>query len=407
MKIYAFTENYPSPYKPYHDTQFEQFIKDGHALRLFAFDRHDGELNPVVRELGLDKLVTNVAATLKHVPEATIPVLARILKSPLATPTRMIAAAGMPASPKQRVMHSIRAAVLPDDAPDVCIVHNLLTQLRLGFLKRVYPNVPIAFYYHGGEVPGVPQVPDRDAARAFAAADVVFTNTENSRQHAIARGCTPEKIFVSPVGFNLQDFPEPVQRLYKPNGKLQVLTVGRLSEEKGVIYALEAFSKIKAEGRDIRYRIVGDGPQEKRLRKYVDEHGLGSAVEFVGKLSREKLFDAYASADVFLLPSVVRGTWQENQACVVQEAMFAKAVAAISRTGGVPESTAPSMLPFSFEPENPSQIADALAQLDNLSGSELAALGASGRTFAEHRYDIRRLNRELLDTVERVVKKAV
>ena len=179
-------------------------------------------------------------------------------------------------------MHAVRSAALPDELPDVCIVHNLLTLLRLGFLKRVYPQAPIVFYYHGGEVPGVPQVSDPEAALAFSAADVVFTNTENSRQHAIGRGCAPDKIFVSPVGFNLNDFPEPKQRTYKPNGILQVLTVGRLSDEKGLIYALEAFARLRDCGRSIHYKVVGDGPQEARLRRFVAEHRLESSIEFVG-----------------------------------------------------------------------------------------------------------------------------
>ena len=402
MKIYAFTENYPSPYKPYHDTQFEQFIKDGHSLKLFSFDQHEGDLNPVVRELELDKLVVNMAATARSIPSAVPAVTGRMLSSPIATLQRIVRAGGTSAAVKHRVLHALRAAVLPDEPPDVCVVHNLLTQLRLGFLKRVYPHAPIVFYYHGGEVPGVPQVPDREAAMAFAGADVVFTNTENSREHAIKRGCAPSKIFVSPVGFNLSDFPEPKHRTYKANGSLQVLTVGRLSEEKGLNFALEAFARLHDQGRSIRYRIVGDGPQASRLREYVAQRGLTGTVEFVGRLSREKLFDAYAAADVFLLPSVVRGTWQENQACVVQEAMFAKTVVAISRTGGVPESTAPEMLPFSFEPENPEQIAQALLRLDELSATELTRLGQSGREFTERRYDIRTLNRELLNTVKRV-----
>jgi glycosyltransferase involved in cell wall biosynthesis len=82
--------------------------------------------------------------------------------------------------------------------------------------------------------------------------------------------------------------------------------------------------------------------------------------------------------------------------------MFAKAVVAISRTGGVPESTAPSMLTFSFDPENPEQMAQALQRLDDLTAAELAQLGRSGRDFVEQRYDIRNLNRELLATTLQV-----
>ena len=60
------------------------------------------------------------------------------------------------------------------------------------------------------------------------------------------------------------------------------------------------------------------------------------------------------------------------------------------------------MLRLSFEPESAEQIAQALLRLDELPAAELARLGRAGREFTERRYDIRTLNRELLDTVKRV-----
>lgn len=85
----------------------------------------------------------------------------------------------------------------------------------------------------------------------------------------------------------------------------------------------------------------------------------------------------------------MRGTWVENQACVVQEAILCSAVVAISRTGGVPESTtAPHMHRFMFEPECPDQIAHILRQLLTLGASELPEIGAAGRELAQRNYDI-------------------
>jgi glycosyltransferase involved in cell wall biosynthesis len=141
------------------------------------------------------------------------------------------------------------------------------------------------------------------------------------------------------------------------------------------------------------------------LREYVSTHGLQGCVQFVGKLSAQELLAEYSTADVLLLASVDRGNWQENQACVVQEAMLCRALVAVSRTGGVPESTAPEMLPYSFPPEQPEAIAGALRRIDMLSIDGLRQLGERGRLFAAQRYDIRHLNRDLLATAERVLER--
>lgn len=406
MRIYAFAEHYPSPYKPYHDTQFAQFVRGGHSLRLFALGRHDGELSRVVRELALGELVQTLPGTLRQLPRSTFSILGRVAQSPAEARRRAAAAARVGPSLKSRLMNAASAVCLPDEAPALCLVHNLVMQAKLQFLSRVYPSALVACWYHGGELAGVPEIQAEVAAAAFASAHVVFTNTQSSRQEALDRGCSPEKIVVTPVGFDLTELPDPGERSYRPDGVLRVLTVGRLSEEKGVAYALAAFARLASQAYPIRYRVVGDGPEERRLREYVGANRLGDRVELVGRLPHERLREEYLAADVLLLPSVPRNTWREVQGCVMQEAMLTRTPVCVSRTGGVLESIAPEMVPFSFEPESSEQIAAALRRLGDLPLRELAELGRRGRAFAEERYDIRRLNRTLLDTVDDLATRA-
>lgn len=400
MRIIAFAEHYPSPYKSYHDTQFERFVTDGHDLAIFAFGRHEGELNPAIVKLGIDRKVTFMPATLKDLPRAVLPAAGNFFRSPILVTRRAITAARRATSAKSALMNAVRAAMLPTQEPDVSIVHSLRAQVHLGFLPHVFSS-PIGFYYHGGEVPGVPTVAPPEAKAAFDTAHAVFTNTESSKRDAISRGCAPEKACVSPVGFNLADYPLCTSRTYRREGKLNLLSVGRMSAEKGIIDAIEGLAALLRDGpKDIVYRIVGDGPEAPALHAAVKKHGLESTVQFLGKVSRERLHEEYCKADVLLLPSVQRGTWVENQACVVQEAMLCSAVVAISRTGGVPESTAPHMHRFIFEPEQPEQIAATLRELLKLDAGELAAMGAGGREFAERKYDIGTLNRQILGELE-------
>ena len=65
------------------------------------------------------------------------------------------------------------------------------------------PGPPIAFYYHGGEIGGHARDRARRRPPRPRAADVVFTNTESSKAHVIARGCDAAKVHVIPVGFKL------------------------------------------------------------------------------------------------------------------------------------------------------------------------------------------------------------
>jgi glycosyltransferase involved in cell wall biosynthesis len=77
--------------------------------------------------------------------------------------------------------------------------------------------------------------------------------------------------------------------------RLVLLYVGRLAKEKTVERLVEA-----VRGRpDVSLAIVGDGP----LRPQLERAFAGTATTFLGFLGGDELAAAYASADVFVLPS--------------------------------------------------------------------------------------------------------
>ncbi len=397
MRIYAFTQYYPSTFKPYFDTQFARLVRDGHELVAFSQGRQGHTLNEKVSELGLETRTRRYPTTLHTLPPFLARALSELARSPAASMRRLRSGETI-YSRKERVTAAVRALSLPRERPDLCLVHDLTSAVRFFWLRNVYPGVPVAMYYHGGESPRSSTFTEVEVRRAFLGADVVFTNTGFSRDHAIARGCPADRVEVVPVGFSLEDYRPPAVRKYRPGGVLRLLTAGRMSEEKGHAYALQAVRALVAAGvTDFRYTVVGDGHLRPALERYVDENGLRSHVEFTGAVTTEALVAHVGEADVVLLPSIEWGTWVENQACVVQEAMLMKALVVATATGGVPESIAPELRRFLVPPGDPAAIVHALRAVRALDDVEMRVLGEAGRAFAEVRYDIRHLNAHLLE----------
>jgi glycosyltransferase involved in cell wall biosynthesis len=287
------------------------------------------------------------------------------------------------------------------ERPELCLVHGLGTAILFSWLRRVLPvEVPVAMYYHGGEVPGVARWSDEETRAAFAAMDVVFTNTEFSAAGAVERGCPREKLVILPVGFALEDFQPPARREYRPQGTLRLLSAGRMSEEKGFIYALGAVKRLVDQGiRDISYSLTGEGYLRAPLEQFVKSSGLEPYVHFLGTLSTDGVLRAMQESDVLVLPSIQVGEWVENQACAVQEALLAKAVVVTTRTGGVPESIPAEMERFSVPPKDDEALARAIAEVHALPVRELAGLGDAGREFVLHNYEIGSLNARMLDVM--------
>jgi len=113
-----------------------------------------------------------------------------------------------------------------------------------------------------------------------------------------------------------------------PNDPL-IVYVGRLGPEKN-LYAIKDVVKQLHEthGIDARLAIVGDGPELEQLKKHYE----GTRTVFPGSFAGEELSKAYASADVFYMPSE-----SETLGFVVLEAMSSETPVVAVRAGGIPD----------------------------------------------------------------------
>jgi len=82
------------------------------------------------------------------------------------------------------------------------------------------------------------------------------------------------------------------------SGKLSLLFVGRMEEEKGALSLVQAFKKFKEQ---FTLTMVGDGKDMKMIRQFINDHDL--PVTITGFLSRSEINQIYKHAHFFILPS--------------------------------------------------------------------------------------------------------
>lgn len=180
-----------------------------------------------------------------------------------------------------------------------------------------------------------------------------------------------------------------------PSDRRLLVFLSRVTPLKGIPMLLEAMASLRNRLQDWLLVIVG--PDEfghvRELRALIDKLSLAESVRFTGPLFQEARHDAFAAADVFVLPS-----YTEGAPMTVLEALGA----------GVPVLTTHGA-PCEYLLEhgcgwwtaiNPAAIAEGLAQAVSQPKHMLVEMGARGSQLVRDRFSWSRIARQTLELYE-------
>ncbi len=96
----------------------------------------------------------------------------------------------------------------------------------------------------------------------------------------------------------------------------RLISVGRLSPEKGYLDLLKIFKMISSDYPDWQLDIIGDGPSRRILEKYIKKNGLGEKVTLHGFRNKEYIYERLRESSIYLMTS-----YTESFGIVLLEAM--------------------------------------------------------------------------------------
>jgi len=186
------------------------------------------------------------------------------------------------------------------------------------------------------------------------------------KDNLLRNGIKESKVVV--IQNAVQNFYEEEELAEKRIEKRQLLSieqdefligyVGRLSEEKGVQYLIEAGSVLKESNEPFKIIIIGDGPRRKELEELTKSKGLEKEVIFTG--FQNKVEEWLPILDVFVLPSLTEGT-----PMALLEAMSMGIPVIASAIGGVPGIVESGVSGFLVDPGVFRAISDKILTLKN------------------------------------------
>lgn len=164
-----------------------------------------------------------------------------------------------------------------------------------------------------------------------------------------------------------------------------LLTIARLIPGKGHDIVIKTLKKIVRDIPDIKYLIVGTGPDRERLEALVKKLSLERYVLFIGKVPDNNLGTYYALCDIFIMISRPSERVEGFGLVYAEAGAYNKPVIA-GRTGGVPEAVEDGYNGILVESLDESAIETAIRRL--LTDSDLARrMGANGRKRVENEFN--------------------
>ena len=162
--------------------------------------------------------------------------------------------------------------------------------------------------------------------------------------------------------------------------KITFLFVGRLEEEKGLVYLIGAVRRLRSDMKDFTVQFVGDGSQRPHLEKLVDSYNLGRYIQFTGTMHQKELKNIYNHSDIFILPSL-----HEGMPLTLLEAWASSLPVIITNVGSIPDICVNMENAWIIEPGNETELYEGMIVLSR--SKELRnRLGRNGMMTIQKNY---------------------
>ena len=140
-------------------------------------------------------------------------------------------------------------------------------------------------------------------------------------------------------------------------GKSYIVSAGRLVPWKGFDVLIDAIGELPEE---IKLKIIGSGPERKKLELKIKNLGLENKIDLIGQLPHRELLQCFAGAEIFVL-----NTAYEGLSHVILEAMACGVPVITTNIGGNPEIIKNGHNGILVEYNNKDQFKKAISELHN------------------------------------------
>lgn len=248
--------------------------------------------------------------------------------------------------------------------PDLIIANWVVPQgLTAALVKVFMPRLNIVMISHGGDSAFIQGNSIFRLLGRFAlnkADSIVAVSCFIRERLSLVTDVDRNRITVAPMGVDDSLFKA---KKTQNRDDTSLLFVGRLEEKKGLVYLIEAMTKVLQKCPEVVLRIVGDGTQKTRLQQLTSEKGLSRSVLFVGAVEHPRLPAFFEKSAVFVAPSVNLDYDVEGLPVVLLEAIASGLPVITTDAGGITDIIEDGITGILVPQRNADHLADSIVEL--------------------------------------------
>ena len=287
---------------------------------------------------------------------------------------------------------------------DVIVAHFGNNGLRVArAMKQRRISAPLVTIFHGHDV-GAP-MHDGSLSRyevVFRQGALQLPVNGFFRDALIEAGARADRVAVHHMGVDTETIGFRAGE--RRDSRLALISVCRLTEKKGIEFALRALGEVQSVRPDIdwSYTIIGGGELLDAMKQLAASLGIAGRVAFRGPCPHSEVKQRLAEAHVFVLPSVKAGDGDlEGIPVALMEAMAAGLTVVSTYHSGIPELIEDGRTGLLAPERDVGALAQKLVWIAHNPGS-CEELARAARRKVEEDFDSGRLNDAFADTLFRL-----
>ncbi len=252
-------------------------------------------------------------------------------------------------------------------------------------------GLPMVTTFYGYDVSVLPRHEEwrHNFSRLFRDGEVFTAEGPVMKSRLVELGCQPEKVHIVKLGICLEKYRFRNSPVREPGRGPRVLFCGRLTEKKGLEYALRALRRSREVLDDIELHIIGDGELRSEIETFIVENQMTSYTFLHGSQSHERVIDELQKADLLIVPSVTGsdGDTEGGAPTILLEAQACGVPIVASRHADIPNVVVEGGSALLSDERDDSMLAKNI--LEVLRDPQCRSrMGDVGRRFVEQHHDV-------------------